>query len=269
MLDDEVSSTLKSSATRLVSWAKFSSGNYSTAPSPPYWATCSWLTGVGILGWYSQVSKLEVKQICWARKDITINTIIDMRLRVLSCMYIVAFARCLYLFKFEIISHFWLWSVCSCWGYKGKNPRVAYHFQPMYVPHIMGYDHPMPSLPTKVSGLRRGRVAKGGNFLLFEVVLPLMGWCPLWCAMVVLPVMAAINFNQNTLEREKSGLGSYMFCGCTCKSYHSRSIWQCPPIKCTIHISVRNFGLKVAKSVLVSSQSQWAPLDVSSCQWSV
>ena len=56
-----------------------------------------------------------------------------------------------------------------------KNPRVAYHFQPMYVPHIMGYDHPMPSLPTKVSGLRRGRVAKGGNFLLFEVVLPLMG----------------------------------------------------------------------------------------------
>ena len=37
---------------------------------------------------------------------------------------------------------------------------------------------------------------------------------------------------------------------------------HCPPIKCTIHIS----GLKVAKSVLVSSQSQWAPLDVSSCQ---
>ena len=33
--------------------------------------------------------------------------------------------------------------------------------------------------------------------------------------MVVLPVMAAINFNQNTLEREKSGLGSYMLCGCT------------------------------------------------------
>ena len=165
----------------------------------------------------------------------------------------------------EFICNIWLWSVCSCWGYKGKNPRVAYHFQPMYVPHIMGYDHPMPSLPTKVSGLRRGRVAKGGNFLLFEVVLPLMGWCPLWCAMVVLPVMAAINFNQNTLEREKSGLGSYMLCGCTCKSYHSRSIWQCPPIKCTIHIS----GLKVAKSVLVSSQSQWAPLDVSSCQWSV
>ena len=136
------------------------------------------------------------------KKNITIDTIIDMRLRLLSWMYSVAFARCLYLFKFEFIYHFWLWSVCSCWGYKAKNPRVAYHFQPMYVPHIMGYDHPMPSLPTKVSGLRRGRVAKGGNFLLFEVVLPLMGWCPLWCAMVVLPVMAAINFNQNTLDGE-------------------------------------------------------------------
>ena len=224
MLDDEVSSTLKSSATRLVSWAKFSSGNYSAAPSPPYWATCSWLAGVGILGWYSQVSggaNLLGQGLKMGKKDITIDTIIDMRLRVLSWMYSVAFAICLYLFEFEFIYN-WLLSVCSCWGYKAKNPRVAYHFQPMYVPHIMGYDHPMPSLPTKVSGLRRGRVAKGGNFLLFEVVLPLMGWCPLWCAMVVLPVMAAINFNQNTLEREKSGLGSYMLRGCTCKSYQQK-----------------------------------------------
>ena len=151
MLDDEVSSTLNSSATRLVSWAKFSSGNYSTAPSPPYWATCSWLSGVGILGWYSQVSGGAnlLGQGLKMEKKITIATIIDMRLRVLSWIYSVAFARCLYLFKFEFIYHFWLWSVCSCWGYRAKKSTCCIAFSANVRPPYNGIWSPHAILAHK------------------------------------------------------------------------------------------------------------------------
>ena len=62
---------------------------------------------------------------------------------------------------------------------------------------------PCRPLARKVSGLRRGGVNARWQFspIWGRITLNGMIWDP-WCAMVVLPVMADINFNQNTFKRK-------------------------------------------------------------------